>query len=130
LTLAAGARSYGSWYLGRGQDPVAADTIQQEMDMVAVLDIQMDVELYKAQQLEVAAAQAKLDEVKARIKDYLEEQELTSLEVGDYMVKVTQINRETIETKIAKVLIPKKYLDQVLKTSSYSQLRVDRKKEA
>jgi len=130
LTLAAGARSYGSWYLGRGQDPVAADTIQQEMDMVAVLDIQMDVELYKAQQLEVAAAQAKLDEVKARIKDYLEEQELTSLEVGDYMVKVTQINRETIETKIAKVLIPKKYLDQVLKTSSYSQLRIDRKKEA
>jgi len=109
---------------------VAADTIQQEMDMVAVLDIQMDVELYKAQQLEVAAAQAKLDEVKARIKDYLEEQELTSLEVGDYMVKVTQINRETIETKIAKVLIPKKYLDQVLKTSSYSQLRIDRKKEA
>ena len=98
--------------------------------MVAVLDIQMDVELYKAQQLEVAAAQAKLDEVKARIKGYLEEQELTSLEVGDYMVKVTQINRETIETKIAKVLIPKKYLDQVLKTSSYSQLRVDRKKEA
>ena len=51
--------------------------------MVAILDIQMDVELYKAQQLEVAAAQAKLDEVKARIKDYLEEQELTSLEVGD-----------------------------------------------
>jgi len=130
LTLAAGARSYGSWYLGRGQDPVAADTIQQEMDMVAVLDIQMDVELYKAQQLEVAAAQAKLDEVKARIKDYLEEQELTSLEVGDYMVKVTQINRETIETKIAKVLIPKKYLDQILKVSSYSQLRIDRKKEA
>ena len=98
--------------------------------MVAVLDIQMDVELYKAQQLEVAAAQAKLDEVKARIKGYLEEQELTSLEVGDYMVKVTQINRETIETKIAKVLIPKKYLDQVLKTSSYSQLRIDRKKES
>ena len=98
--------------------------------MVAILDIQMDVELYKAQQLEVAAAQAKLDEVKARIKDYLEEQELTSLEVGDYTIKVTQINRETIETKIAKVLIPKKYLDQVLKTSSYSQLRVDRKKES
>ena len=98
--------------------------------MVAILDIQMDVELYKAQQLEVAAAQAKLDEVKARIKGYLEEQEMTSLEVGDYTIKVTQINRETIETKIAKVLIPKKYLDQVLKTSSYSQLRIDRKKEA
>ena len=98
--------------------------------MVAILDIQMDVELYKAQQLEVAAAQAKLDEVKARIKGYLEEQELTSLEVGDYTIKVTQINRETIETKIAKVLIPKKYLDQILKVSSYSQLRVDRKKEA
>ena len=97
--------------------------------MVAILDIQMDVELYKAQQLEVAAAQAKLDEVKARIKGYLEERELTSLEVGDYTIKVTQINRETIETKIAKVLIPKKYLDQVLKTSSYSQLRIDRKKE-
>ena len=98
--------------------------------MVAILDIQMDVALYTAQQLEVAAAQAKLDEVKARIKDYLEEQELTSLEVGDYMVKVTQITRETIETKIAKVLIPKKYHAQVLKTSSYSQLRIDRKKES
>ena len=98
--------------------------------MVAVLDIQMDVELYKAQQLEVAAAQAQLDEVKARIKGYLEERELTSLEVGNYTIKVTQINRETIETKIAKVLIPKKYLDQILKVSSYSQLRIDRKKEA
>ena len=98
--------------------------------MVAVLDIQMDVELYKAQQLEVAAAQAQLDEVKAWIKGYLEERELTSLEVGDYTIKVTQINRETIETKIAKVLIPKKYLDQILKVSSYSQLRIDRKKEA
>ena len=92
--------------------------------------ITLDVELYKIRQKIAADAQADLDEVKARIKDYLEEQELTSLEVGDYMVKVTQINRETIETKIAKVLIPKKYLDQVLKTSSYSQLRIDRKKEA
>ena len=92
--------------------------------------ITLDVELYKIRQKIAADAQADLDEVKARIKDYLEEQELTSLEVGDYTIKVTQINRETIETKIAKVLIPKKYLDQVLKTSSYSQLRVDRKKEA
>jgi len=92
--------------------------------------ITLDVELYKIRQKIAADAQADLDEVKARIKDYLEEQELTSLEIGDYVVKVTQINRETIETKIAKVLIPKKYLDQVLKTSSYSQLRIDRKKEA
>jgi len=92
--------------------------------------ITLDVELYKIRQKIAADAQADLDEVKARIKGYLEEQELTSLEVGDYTIKVTQINRETIETKIAKVLIPKKYLDQVLKTSSYSQLRVDRKKEA
>ena len=98
--------------------------------MVAVLDIQMDVELYKAQQLEVAAAQAQLDEVKARIKGYLEERELTSLEVGDHVVKLIQINRETIDTKIAKVVIPKKYLPQILKVSSYSQLRIDRKKEA
>ena len=92
--------------------------------------ITLDVELYKIRQKIAADAQADLDEVKARIKGYLEEQELTSLEVGDYTIKVTQINRETIETKIAKVLIPKKYLDQVLKTSSYSQLRIDRKKEA
>ena len=115
--------------------------------MVAILDIQSDlhslqylevaslqaktiVDVYKIRQKVVADAQAKLDEVKDQIKGYLEERELTSLEVGDYTIKVTQINRETIETKIAKVLIPKKYLDQVLKTSSYSQLRIDRKKEA
>ena len=105
--------------------------------MVTLTDIEMDkivmgalVDQYKAQQSEVAEAQGKLDTLKDRIKDYLEEQELTSLEVGDYVVKVTQINRETIETKIAKVLIPKKYLDQILKVSSYSQLRIDRKKEA
>ena len=105
--------------------------------MVTLTDIEMDkivmgalVDQYKAQQSEVAEAQGKLDTLKEQIKQNQGELELTTFEVDDYVVKLTQINRETIETKIAKVLIPKKYLDQVLKTSSYSQLRVDRKKES
>ena len=115
--------------------------------MVAILDIQSDlhslqylevaslqaktiVDVYKIRQKVVADAQAKLDEVKDQIKGYLEERELTSLEIGDHVVKLIQINRETIDTKVAKVVIPKKYLPQILKVSSYSQLRIDRKKEA
>ena len=105
--------------------------------MVTLTDIEMDkivmgalVDQYKAQQSEVAEAQGKLDTLKEQIKQYLGELELTTFEVDDYVVKLIQINREAIETKIAKVLIPKKYLDQILKVSSYSQLRIDRKKEA
>ena len=105
--------------------------------MVTLTDIEMDkivmgalVDQYKAQQSEVAEAQGKLDTLKEQIKQYLGELELTTFEVDDYVVKLIEVNRETIDTKIAKVVIPKKYLPQILKVSSYSQLRVDRKKEA
>ena len=105
--------------------------------MVTLTDIEMDkivmgalVDQYKAQQSEVAEAQGKLDTLKEQIKQYLGELELTTFEVDDYVVKLIEVNRETIATKVAKVVIPKKYLPQILKVSSYSQLRVDRKKEA
>ena len=105
--------------------------------MVTLTDIEMDkivmgalVDQYKAQQSEVAEAQGKLDTLKEQIKQYLGELELTTFEVDDYVVKLIEVNRETIDTKIAKVVIPKKYLPQILKVSSYSQLRIDRKKEA
>ena len=107
------------------------------MDIVTLTDIEMDkivmgalVDQYKAQQSEVAEAQGKLDTLKEQIKQYLGELELTTFEVDDYVVKLIEVNRETIDTKIAKVVIPKKYLPQILKVSSYSQLRIDRKKEA
>ena len=105
--------------------------------MVTLTDIEMDkivmgalVDQYKAQQSEVAEAQGKLDTLKEQIKQYLGELELTTFEVDDYVVKLIEVNRETIDTKVAKVVIPKKYLPQILKVSSYSQLRIDRKKEA
>ena len=105
--------------------------------MVTLTAIEMDkivmgalVDQYKAQQSEVAEAQGKLDTLKEQIKQYLGELELTTFEVDDYVVKLIEVNRETIDTKIAKVVIPKKYLPQILKVSSYSQLRVDRKKES
>ena len=105
--------------------------------MVTRTDIEMDkivmgalVDQYKAQQSEVSEAQGKLDTLKEQIKQYLGELELTTFEVDDYVVKLIEVNRETIDTKVAKVVIPKKYLPQILKVSSYSQLRVDRKKEA
>ena len=105
--------------------------------MVTLTDIEMDkivmgalVDQYKAQQSEVAEAQGKLDTLKEQIKQYLGELELTTFEVDDYVVKLIEVNREPIDTKVAKVVIPKKYLPQILKVSSYSQLRIDRKKEA
>ena len=105
--------------------------------MVTLTDIEMDkivmgalVDQYKAQQSEVAEAQGKLDTLKEQIKQYLGELELTTFEVDDYVVKLIEVNRETIDTKIAKVVIPKKYLPQILKVSSYRQLRIDRKKES
>ena len=105
--------------------------------MVTLTDIEMDkivmgalVDQYKAQQSEVAEAQGKLDTLKEQIKQYLGELELTTFEVDDYVVKLIEVNRETIDTKIAKVVIPKKYLPQILKVSSYSQLRIARKKES
>ena len=105
--------------------------------MVTLTDIEMDkivmgalVDQYKAQQSEVAEAQGKLDTLKEQIKQYLGELELTTFEVDDYVVKLIEVNRETIDTKIAKVVIPKKFLPQILKVSSYSQLRIARKTEA
>ena len=55
---------------------------------------------------------------------------VTEVEVGEMTVKLAEVTRETVNTAIAKTLIPKKYLDKegVLTTTTFQQLRVDRQK--
>ena len=87
----------------------------------------LNVVEYLERQAVLKAAEAKANESKDAIKVYMETEGLTEAEVGQHIVKLLEITRETVNTKIAKVVIPQKYLtkDGVLTTTTYKQLRVD-----
>ena len=87
----------------------------------------LNVVEYLERQAVLKAAEAKANESKDAIKAYMETEGLTEAEVGQHIVKLLEITRETVNTKIAKVVIPQKYLtkDGVLTTTTYKQLRVD-----
>jgi len=79
-------------------------------------DFVLNVVEYLKRQEQIKEAQAKADEVKALIKAYMEEHNLTEEEAGDRIVKLTEKTRQTVNTKIAKVVIPKKsFLRSILK---------------
>ena len=102
-----------------------------QMEQVIVGTVQEDFVLnvveYLQRQEQIKQAQAKADVVKDAIKAYMESEGLTEAEVGQHIVKLLEITRETVNTKIAKVVIPQKYLtkDGVLTTTTYNQLRVE-----
>ena len=91
----------------------------------------LNVVEYLERQAVIKAAEAKANESKDAIKVYMETEGLTEAEVGQHIVKLLEITRETVNTKIAKVVIPQKYLakDGVLTTTTYKQLRVDSAKK-
>jgi len=91
----------------------------------------LNVVEYLERQAVLKAAEAKANESKDAIKVYMETEGLTEAEVGQHIVKLLEITRETVNTKIAKVVIPQKYLakDGVLTTTTYKQLRVDSAKK-
>jgi len=93
-------------------------------------DFVLNVVEYLKRQEQIKEAQAKADEVKALIKAYMEEHNLTEEEAGDRIVKLTEKTRQTVNTKIAKVVIPKKYLEKegVLTTTTYQELSFPKKK--
>ena len=74
-------------------------------------------------------AEKRLNETKDALKAYMTLEGMTEAEVGEHIVKLINVSRETVDTKVAKVVIPKKYLAEILKTTEYQQLRIDRKKE-
>ena len=90
----------------------------------------LNVVEYLQRQEQIKEAQAKADAVKDSIKTYMEANNLTEATVGEHIIKLLEVTRETVNTKIAKTLIPKKYLDKdgVLTTTTYQQLRFDRRK--
>ena len=97
------------------------------IDGTKIEEFALNVVEYLERQAAVKEAEAKANESKDAIKAYMEAEGLTEAEVGQHIVKLLEITRETVNTKIAKVVIPQKYLnkDGVLTTTTYKQLRVD-----
>jgi hypothetical protein len=74
-------------------------------------------------------AEKRLNDTKDAIKAHMTLEGLSEVEVGEHIVRLLEISRETVDTKTAKVVIPKKYLADILKTTEYQQLRIDKKKD-
>ena len=104
--------------------------IEEEILGTELEDFVLNVVEYLKRQEQIKEAQAKADEVKDLIKAYMEEHNLTEEEAGDRIVKLTEKTRQTVNTKIAKVVIPKKYLEKegVLTTTTYQELSFPKKK--
>lgn len=89
----------------------------------------MDIAEYKVRRSAVSEAEAALEDIKAKVKAYMASNNLDKVEVGDDVVKLIDVTKETLDTQGAKLVIPKKYLPDLLRVSTYTQLRVDRKRE-
>ena len=109
---------------------VAVVQTEKEILGTELEDFVLNVVEYLKRQEQIKEAQAKADEVKDLIKAYMEEHNLTEKEAGDRIVKLTEKTRQTVNTKIAKVVIPKKYLEKegVLTTTTYQELSFPKKK--
>jgi hypothetical protein len=109
---------------------VAVVQTEKEILGTELEDFVLNVVEYLQRQEAIKEAQAKADEVKAFIKAYMEKHNLTEEEAGDRIVKLTEKTRQTVNTKIAKVVIPKKYLEKegVLTTTTYQELSFTKKK--
>ena len=89
----------------------------------------INVAEYLQRQAIMKEAEKRLNATKAALKAYMTLEGVSEAEVGNHVVRLLDITRETVDTKVAKVVIPKKYLAEILKTTEYKQLRVDTKKE-
>ena len=96
------------------------------LDGTKAEEFALNVVEYLERQAVLKEAEAKANETKEAIKAYMESEGLTEAEVGQHIVKLLEMTRETVNTKIAKVVIPQKYLtkDGVLTTTTYKQLKV------
>ena len=82
------------------------------------------VDEYKERQEVAKQAEKRFTETNDSLKSYMVSCELTELVVGQDVVTLQEVTRETIDSKIAKALIPKKYLDNVTKISHYTRLLI------
>lgn len=89
----------------------------------------INVAEYLQRQAIMKDAEKRLNDSKDAIKAHMTLEGLSEVEVGEHVVRLLEISRETVDTKTAKVVIPKKYLADILKTTEYQQLRIDKKKD-
>tara|TARA_R100001086_G_scaffold235550_1_gene158513 strand:+ start:276 stop:587 length:312 start_codon:yes stop_codon:yes gene_type:complete len=99
------------------------------IDGAKIEEFAINVSEYLERQAIMKEAEKRLNETKDALKAYMTLEGVSEAEVGNHVVRLLDITRETVDTKVAKVVIPKKYLAEILKTTEYKQLRVDIKKE-
>ena len=98
---------------------IVADGTKVEEFAIAVADYLVAKEALKA-------LEAKVKESNNAIKDYMTSEGVDEVVVGENTVKLSEVTRETVNTAIAKTLIPKKYLDKegVLTSTTFTQLKI------
>jgi len=99
------------------------------LDGAQIEEFTLNVSEYLERQAIMKEAEKRLAETKDALKAYMTLEGVDEVAVGNHIVRLLDITRETVDSKVAKVVIPKKYLAEILKTTSYQQLRVDIKKE-
>ena len=99
------------------------------LDGTKIEEFAINVAEYLQRQAIFKEAEKRMNEMKDALKGHMTAEGLSQVEVGDHVITLRDITRETVDSKVDKVVIPKKYLAQILKTTEYQQLRVDRKKE-
>ncbi len=65
-----------------------------------------------------------IKDITTEIGGMLETIDSKSFETDDLKVSKQDVSRTVIDNKVAKVVIPKKYLDQIMKTTEFSKVLV------
>ena len=73
-------------------------------------------------------AEQQFEIAKATLRSHMEDNDLTQMEIGTHVVTLKEITRKSVDSKIAEVVIPKKYLDQAIRSTTFTQLKVAVKK--
>ncbi len=92
--------------------------------MTQIEEFALQIAEYKERQEVAKQAEKRFNETKDSLKSYMEAEGLTEVVVGHDVVTLQEVTRETVDSKVAKVVIPKKYLDQIVKVSCYKRLLV------
>ena len=100
------------------------------LDGTKLEEFAINVAEYLQRQVIMKEAEKRLNETKDALKAYMNTEGLKEAEVGHHIVRLLDISRESVDTKVAKVVIPKKYLEKegVLTTTTYQELSFPKKK--
>ena len=93
-----------------------------------VEEFAMNVADYLERQQEFQKAEQQFEIAKATLRSHMEDNDLTQMEIGTHVDTLKEITRKSVDSKIAEVVIPKKYLDQAIRSTTFTQLKVAVKK--